>query len=80
MQLVFDHVDIAHKQVGEVMGSPFPKMDKSTEIEKGFKALSLGAQAIIVRENNRPIGLLSKSDFIAYLSSDLDPGTESTSE
>lgn len=80
MQLVFDHVDIEHKQVGEVMGSPFPKMDKSTEIEKGFKALSLGAQAIIVRENNRPIGLLSKSDFIAYLSSDLDSDRKSTSE
>ncbi|RIK62496.1 MAG: cystathionine beta-synthase [Planctomycetota bacterium] len=72
MQLVFDHVDIAHKHVGEVMGSPFPKMDKSTEIEKGFKALSLGATAIIVRDGNKPIGLLTKSDFIAYLSGDME--------
>ena len=72
MQLVFDHVDIAHKQVGEVMGSPFPKMDKSTEIEKGFKALSLGAPAILVRENQKSIGLLTKSDFIAYLSGDME--------
>lgn len=70
MQLVFDHVDLAHKQVGEVMGSPFPKMDKTTEIEKGFRALSLGATAIIVREGSTPIGLLTKSDFIAFLSGD----------
>ncbi len=69
LQLVFDHVDIAHKQVGDVMGSPFPKLDKSVEIEKGFKALSLGASAILVAENNRSVGLLTKSDFIAYLSS-----------
>ncbi|OWY70370.1 cystathionine beta-synthase [cyanobacterium TDX16] len=71
MQLVFDHVDIAHKLVGEVMGSPYPKMDKNTEIEKGFKALSLGAPAILVRENDRSVGLLTKSDFIAYLSGDM---------
>jgi len=70
MQLVFDHVDIAQKQVGEVMGSPFPKMDRSTEIEKGFKALSLGASAIIVRDNERAVGVLTKSDFISYLSPD----------
>lgn len=72
MQLVFDHVDIAHKQVGEVMGSPFPKMDKNTEIEMGFKALSLGAPAILVRENQKSVGLLTKSDFIAYLSGDME--------
>jgi cystathionine beta-synthase len=74
MQLVFDHVDIAHKPVADVMGAPFPKMDRSTEIEKGFKVLSLGAPAIIVREDDRPIGLLTKSDFIAYLSTDLRLG------
>ncbi len=70
MQLVFDHVDLALKQVGDVMGSAFPKMDRSTEIEHGFKALSLGASAIIVRENAKPVGLLTKSDFINYLSGD----------
>jgi cystathionine beta-synthase len=72
LQLVFDHVDTHHKKVGDVMGSPFPKMDKSAQIEHGFKALSLGAAAIIVRENDKPIGLLAKSDFIAYLSGDTD--------
>jgi cystathionine beta-synthase len=75
MQLVFDHVDLAHKQVDEVMGSPFPKMDRRTEIEKGFKTLSLGASAIIVRDGDKPIGLLTKSDFISYLSAEvgMDP-------
>jgi len=72
LQLVFDHVDTHSKKVGEVMGSPFPKLDKSVQIEHGYKALSLGAPAIIIRENNKPIGLLAKSDFIAYLSGDTD--------
>lgn len=72
LQLVFDHVDIDAKRVGEVMGSPFPKMERSSEIEHAFKALSLGAAAIIVRDNGRPVGLLAKSDFIAYLSGDTE--------
>ncbi len=73
LQLVFEHVDLAHQQVGEVMGRPFPKMDRSEGIEKGFKALSLGAQAIIIREKNQPVGLLAKSDFINYLSQSESP-------
>jgi cystathionine beta-synthase len=80
LKLVFDHVDIGTKLVGEVMGSPFPRMDRNTEIEHGFKALSLGAQAIIVRDQGKPVGLLAKSDFIHFLSGDTDdtltPGAE----
>lgn len=75
MQLVFDHVDIAHKQVGDVMGSPFPKMDRSFEIDKGFKALSLGASALIVTDKGKTVGVLTKSDFITYLSA-MIPGAE----
>ena len=81
LQLVFEHVDLCKKRVGEVMGSPFPKMDRSTEMEHGFKALSLGAPAIIVRdENEMPIGLLAKSDFIAYLSGDTDDTVSAADE
>lgn len=72
LQLVFDHTDIDTKAVGEVMGSAYPKLDASAEIDHGIKALSLGAAAVIVRENDKAIGLLTKSDFIAYLSGDTE--------
>ncbi|MCG8403824.1 MAG: cystathionine beta-synthase [Phycisphaerales bacterium] len=72
LKLVFDHIDTDSKRVGDVMGSPFPKLDRASEIEHAFKALSLGASAIIVREQEKPIGLLTKSDFIAYLSGDTE--------
>ncbi|MBI5764990.1 MAG: cystathionine beta-synthase [Planctomycetes bacterium] len=68
LQLVFDHINIATKLVGEAMGSPFPKLEKNVEVEKGIKALSLGASAVIVCDDNKPIGLLTKTDFITYLS------------
>jgi cystathionine beta-synthase len=68
LQLVFDHVNITTKKVSDVMGSPFPKLEKNVEIEKGIKALSLGASALIVTDDLKPIGLLTKTDFITYLS------------
>ncbi len=68
LQLVFDHINIATKAIGDVMGSAFPKLEKNVEIEKGIKALSLGASAIIVTDDHKPLGLLTKTDFITYLS------------
>ncbi|HUN81735.1 MAG TPA: cystathionine beta-synthase [Phycisphaerae bacterium] len=68
MQLVFDHVNIGTKLIGDVMGSPFPKLEKNVEVERGIKALSLGASAIVVCDDAKPIGLLTKTDFITYLS------------
>ncbi len=68
LQLVFDHINIGTKLVGEAMGSPFPKLEMNVEVEKGIKALSLGASALIVCDDNKPIGLLTKTDFITYLS------------
>lgn len=72
LQLVYDRKDIDALCVSEVMGRPHPKLDRGAEIEHGFKALSLGASAIIVRDLEQPIGLLTKSDFIAYLSGDTE--------
>ena len=72
LELVYDRKDIDTVKVGDVMGRPHPKLDRHAEIEHGFKALSLGASAIIVRDNEQPIGLLTKSDFIAYLSGDTE--------
>ncbi len=68
LQLVFDQIDIGTKLVGDAMGSPFPKLEKNVEVEKGIKALSLGASAVIVCDDGKPIGLLTKTDFITYLS------------
>lgn len=37
-------------------------------IEKAYKALSLGPSAVIVRDKGKPVGVLTKSDIIGYLS------------
>ena len=41
MQSVFDHADIIHQPVSEVMGRPFPALEQSEEIERAYKVLTL---------------------------------------
>ncbi len=72
MQLMFDHVDIAKKRVADVMNRAFPRLDRHVAIDKAFKALSLGASAVLVMENEQPIGVITKADVIAYLGGNVD--------
>ncbi len=68
MQAVFDHSDLLHKPVSEVMGRPFPMLDTAAEIDRAYKLLTLANPAIIVTEAGVPIGLLARQDVISFLS------------
>lgn len=68
MQLMFDHVDISKKRVADVMNRPYPKLERGAPIDAAFKALSLGASAVLVTENGQPVGVLTKADIITYFS------------
>ncbi len=68
MQSVFDHADIIHQPVSEVMGRPFPALEQSEEIERAYKVLTLSNPAIVVTDNGEPIGVLARQDIISFLS------------
>ncbi len=68
MQAVFDRADIIHKPVSEVMGRPFPVLDQSEEIERAYKLLTLANPAVVVTDEEEPIGVLTRQDIISYLS------------
>ncbi|MFO0974504.1 MAG: cystathionine beta-synthase [Phycisphaerae bacterium] len=68
MQLIFDHVDISKKRVADVMNRSFPRLERSAEIDRAYKALSLGASAVLVVDQDKPVGVLTKADIIGYLS------------
>jgi cystathionine beta-synthase len=68
MQAVFDQADIIHKPVSEVMGRPFPVLDQSEEIERAYKLLTLANHAVVVTDEDEPIGVLTRQDIISYLS------------
>jgi cystathionine beta-synthase len=68
MQLIYDRSDIVHAEVREIMGRPFPLLDEADEVERAYRALSLGHSAVIVSRNGKPAGVLTKMDIINYLS------------
>ncbi len=72
MQSVFDHADILHQPVSEVMGRPFPALEQSQEIELAYKLLTLANPAIVVTDDDEPIGVLARQDIITFLSTSSD--------
>ncbi len=68
MQLIFDHSDIVHAEVKDVMGRPFPLLDEKEEVSRAYRELSLGHAAVVVSHEAKAIGVLTKMDIINYLS------------
>lgn len=68
MQLIYDHADIVHETVSEVMAKPFPVLADTDPVDAAYKALSLGHAAVVVAHAAKPIGVLTKMDLIEYLS------------
>ena len=74
MQAVFDHADILHQPVAEVMGRAFPILEHHDEIERAYKLLTLANPAILVADEGEPIGVLTRQDIISFLSSSSETG------
>ena len=72
MRSVFDHADIIHQPVSEVMTRPFPALEQSEEIERAYKLLTLENPAIVVTDDSEPIGVLTRQDVISFLSTSSD--------
>jgi cystathionine beta-synthase len=72
MQAVFDHGDIVHEPVTEVMGRAFPVLEQFEEIERAYKLLTLANHAIVVTDDGDPIGVVTRQDIITFLSTSSD--------
>jgi cystathionine beta-synthase len=68
MQAVFDHADLLHKPVSEVMGRPFPSLETDVEVDRAYKLLTLSNSAIVATEGGKPVGVLTRQDIISFLS------------
>jgi len=75
MQSVFDQADILHKPVSEVMGRPFPTLEQFEEIDRAYKLLTLANPAIVITDDDQPIGVLARQDIISFLSTSSDAPT-----
>lgn len=68
MQAVFDHADIVHKPIGDVMGRPFPSLEHDAEVTVAYKLLTMGNSAIVVTQDAHPVGVVTRQDIIGFLS------------
>jgi len=68
MQAVFDHADIVHKPVGDVMGRAFPMLEHDIEVGRAYKLLTMANSAIVVTDGGRPVGVVTRQDIISFLS------------
>ena len=68
MQAVFDHADIMHKPVSEVMGRAFPALEHDVEVTVAYKLLTMANSAIVVTQDGNPLGVVTRQDIISFLS------------
>ncbi len=51
------------------MGRAFPSLDHDAEVTIAYKLLTMGNSAIVVQDGGKPLGVVTRQDVIAFLSS-----------
>lgn len=67
MQVVYERKDPSTIPISSLMGRPFPQFDKNEEIEMVYKAFKLGTAMVVVMDEGRAYGVLTKFDMMAHL-------------
>ena len=58
---------VVERTVGEVMDPPLPLVEASATLDEAFALLAGGAAALVAVRIDRPLGLVTKLDFLEYL-------------
>jgi cystathionine beta-synthase len=64
---VFRDSEAIERDVAEVMGPPLPVVQRASGVEEMFEDLSRGAEAVIVADGSRPVGVLTRADLLEFL-------------
>ncbi len=64
---VFRDRDAIDREVADIMDPPLPTVQAAAGVEEMFADLSRGAEAIVVAEGSRPLGVLSRADLLEFL-------------
>ena len=65
---VFRDRTATDRDVVEMMDPPLPVVQDSGSVEEMFQGLSRGAEAIVVANGDKPIGVLTRADLLEFLS------------
>jgi cystathionine beta-synthase len=70
---VFRDREAIQRDVAEVMDGPLPIVQSSAGVEEMFADLSRGAEAIVVADGDKPVGVLTRADLLEFLAHQARP-------
>jgi cystathionine beta-synthase len=59
--------DALERDVAEIMDGPLPVVQESAGVEEMFSDLARGAEAIVVADGSKPLGVLTRADLLEFL-------------
>jgi cystathionine beta-synthase len=66
MKLLHEGINFANQNVSAVMGKPLPLLDEDIDASEAYRVLLSGSTGIIIKRNDVPIGLITRTDLIRY--------------
>jgi predicted transcriptional regulator len=72
MQVVYERKNPEAITVSSVMGRPFPQLDVHAEIDQVYRLFRLGTAMVVLTENDRACGVLTKYDIMSMLRAQID--------
>jgi cystathionine beta-synthase len=67
LERVFGNPDAVHEDVAAAMQPPLAAVEVSASLDDVFGTLSGGANAVVVAQEGKPIGVLTRSDLLEFL-------------
>ncbi len=64
---VFKNPDALNEGVAQAMQPPLHVVDSAESVDRVFADLTAGSPAVVVAQNGRPSGMLTRSDLLEYL-------------
>jgi cystathionine beta-synthase len=65
--------DFQCESVSAVMSPPLPQLDEDAEVVEAYRVFESGVSAIVVVRQQRVVGLITRSDLIAFWSIGSEP-------
>ena len=67
MQVVYERKNPSEIRVGDVMGRPFPQLEMEAELDQLYKLFRLGNAMVVVTEDGKAQGVLTRFDIMWHL-------------
>ena len=64
--MVMDSQKVFSLSVNEIMEEPFPSIDINESVEIAFSKIASGVEALLIEDQGRPVGIVTKIDIIAF--------------